>query len=150
MIYGRFFSYLAYPCFHRCWNLNLQTFMPIIFIDTCAQNIKMPIYKILSKTSPNNHYSDVIISVVASQITSVSSVCSAVCSSVDQRKHQSSASLALVRGIYRWRVDSPHKEPVTRKIFPFDDVIMSRRSSDFGPCHLWPFPPNHFDMDTWP
>ena len=40
------------------------------------------------------------------------------------KKHQSSASLAFVRGIYRWSVNSPHKWPVTRKMFPFDDVIM--------------------------
>ena len=40
------------------------------------------------------------------------------------KKHQSSASLALVRGIHRWPVYSPHKGPVTRKMFPFDDVIM--------------------------
>ena len=42
----------------------------------------------------------------------------------DQRKHQSSASPAFVRGIHRWSVNSPHKRPVTRKMFPFDDVIM--------------------------
>ena len=42
----------------------------------------------------------------------------------DQRKHQSSASLAFVRGIHRRPVNSPHKGPVTRKMFPFDDVIM--------------------------
>ena len=42
----------------------------------------------------------------------------------DQRKHQSSASLALGRGIHRWPVNSPHKWPVTRKMLPFDDVIM--------------------------
>ena len=41
-------------------------------------------------------------------------------------KHQSSASLAFVRGIHRWPVNSPHKRPVMRKMFPFDDVIMSR------------------------
>ena len=40
------------------------------------------------------------------------------------KKLQSSASLAFVRGIHRWPVDSPHKGPVTRKMFPFDDVIM--------------------------
>ena len=39
-------------------------------------------------------------------------------------KHQSSASLAFVRGIQRWPVNSPHKLPVTRKMFPFDGVIM--------------------------
>ena len=41
------------------------------------------------------------------------------------RKHQSSASLAFVRGIHRCPVNSPHKGPVTRKVLPFDDVIMS-------------------------
>ena len=35
-----------------------------------------------------------------------------VCSGADQRKHQSSASLAFVRGIHRWPVNSPHKGPV--------------------------------------
>ena len=40
------------------------------------------------------------------------------------KKHQSSASLAFVQGIHRWPVNSQHKGPVTRKIFPFDDVIM--------------------------
>ena len=48
-----------------------------------------------------------------------------VYSDADQRKHQSSASLAFVRGIHRWPVNSPHKGPVTRKMFPFDDVIMN-------------------------
>ena len=41
------------------------------------------------------------------------------------KKHQSSASLVFVWGIHRWPVNSPHKWPVTRKMFPFDDVIMS-------------------------
>ena len=40
------------------------------------------------------------------------------------KKNQSSASLAFVRGFQRWPMDSPHKGPVTRKIFPFDDFIM--------------------------
>ena len=34
------------------------------------------------------------------------------------------ASLAFVLGIHQWPVNSPHKWPVTRKMFPFDDVIM--------------------------
>ena len=42
----------------------------------------------------------------------------------DQRKHQSSASLAFVRVIHRLPVNSPYKGPGTRKMFPFDDVIM--------------------------
>ena len=71
-----------------------------------------------------SHCNDFIMTTMAAQITSVSIVCSAVCSGADQRKHQSSASLAFVRGIHRWPVNSPHKWPVTRKMFPFDDVIM--------------------------
>ena len=70
------------------------------------------------------HYGDVIMRAIASHITSVSMVCSTVCSGADQRKHQSSTSLAFVRGIPRWPVNSPYKRPVTREIFPFDDVIM--------------------------
>ena len=45
----------------------------------------------------------------------------------DQRKHQRSASLALVRGIHWWPVNSPHKGPVTRKMFPFDYAIMDTK-----------------------
>ena len=60
---------------------------------------------------------------IASQITSLTIIYSTVYSDVD-KKHQSSASLAFVRGIHRRPVNSPHKRPVTRKMFPFDDVIM--------------------------
>ena len=70
------------------------------------------------------YYNDVIMGAIASQITSLTIVYSTVYSDVDQRKHQSSASLAFVRGIHRGPVNSPHKWPVTRKMFPFDDVIM--------------------------
>ena len=44
-------------------------------------------------------------------------------------KKQSSASLAFVREIHRGPVNSPHKWPVMRKMFPFDDVIMCRLTS---------------------
>ena len=57
------------------------------------------------------HYNDVIMRAMASI------VCLTVCSGVDQRKHQSSAWLAFVRGIHRRPVDSPHNRPVTRKCF---------------------------------
>ena len=72
-------------------------------------------------------------SLVAPQITSLTIVYSAVCSDADQRKHQSSASLAFVWGIHRGPVNSPHKWPVTRKMFPFDDVIMGLVCE----CHHW-------------
>ena len=90
------------------------------------------------------HYDDVIMSGMASQITSVSIVCSTVGSGEDQRKHQSSASLAFVRGIHWWPVNSPHKGPVTRKLSPFDDVIMLSLCSTWVPMTtkslLWQCP----------
>ena len=70
------------------------------------------------------HYNDVTMDSIASQITSLTIVYSAVYLGADQRKHQGSVSLAFVRGIHRGPVNSPHKWPVTRKMFPFDDVIM--------------------------
>ena len=63
-------------------------------------------------------------SAVASQITSLIIVYSTVYSGTDQSKHQSSATLAFVRGIHRSPVNSPLKGPGMRKMFPFDDVIM--------------------------
>ena len=53
---------------------------------------------------------------MVSQITSLTIVY--------HRKHQKSASLAFVWGIHRWPVNSPQKRPVTRKMSPFEDVIM--------------------------
>ena len=70
------------------------------------------------------HYSDVIITAMASQITGVSIVCSTICSGAD-KKHQSFSALAVVRKIHQWPLDSPYKGPVTRKMFSFDDVIMN-------------------------
>ena len=61
---------------------------------------------------------------IASHITSLTIVYLSVYSGADQRKHQSSESLAFVRGIHRRPVNSLRKGPVTRKMFPFDDVIM--------------------------
>ena len=78
------------------------------------------------------HYCDVLVDVMASQITSLTIVYSIVRSDADQRKHQSSASLACVRGIHRWPVNSPHKGPVTRKLFPFDDVIMAKHDIQYS------------------
>ena len=71
------------------------------------------------------HHNDVIMGAIASKITSPVFVYSTVYWDANQRKHQSSASLAFVLGIHRWPVNSPHKWSVTRKMFPFDDVIMN-------------------------
>ena len=70
---------------------------------------------------------DVIMSAMASQITSLTIVYSTVFSSgADKQKHQTSASLAFVRGIHRWPVNSPHKGPETRKCL----YLMTS-------CHSW-------------
>ena len=72
------------------------------------------------------HYTGVIMGAMASQITSLTIIYSTVYSSADHGKHQSSASLAFVQGIHRRPVNSQQKWPVTREMFPFDDVIMVR------------------------
>ena len=88
------------------------------------------------------HYSDVIMSAMASQITGVSIVWSTAYSGADRRKHQNSTSLAFLRGIHRSPVDSPHKGPVTRKYFHL--MTLS--------CYIGPFYNDygkHFMMTQW-
>ena len=92
-----------------------------IFIRTLSPH---SLFRITTKEI-SKHYSDVIMGAMASLITILTSVYSTV-RPADQRKHQSSASLAFVRGIHRRPVNSPHKWPVRRKMFPFDDVIVSQ------------------------
>ena len=70
------------------------------------------------------HYNDAIMNAIASQITSLTIVYSTIYSDADQRKHQSSTLLAFVWGIHRGPANSSHKWPVTRKMFPFVDVVM--------------------------
>ena len=70
------------------------------------------------------HYNDVIMGAKASKITRHTFVYSTAYSGADQRTLQSSASLTFVRRIHRGLVNSSHKWPVTRKMFPFDDAIM--------------------------
>ena len=84
---------------------------------------RVPLMTIIIATT-RMQYSDVIMGAMAPQNISLTIVYSTVYSGANQRKHQSSASLTFVRGIPRSLVNSPHKWPVTRKMFPFDDVIM--------------------------
>ena len=79
--------------------------------------------ELLNSVCYDAHYSDVIMGAMESQITSLTIVYSTVYSGTDKRKHRSSASLAFERRSHRWPVNSPHKGPVMRKTFPFDDVI---------------------------
>ena len=83
------------------------------------------------------HYSDIIMGMMASQITSLTIVYSTVYSGADERKHQSSASLAFVRRIHLSPVNSPYKGPVMQKKIPFDDVIIKMVKS---PCWLMHHP----------
>ena len=85
-----------------------------------------PCYLVAHRSISYTHYNDVIMTTMASQFTNLTVVYSTVYSDADQRKHQSSASLAFVWGNSPGPVNSPHKGPVTRKMLPFDDVIMRR------------------------
>ena len=86
-------------------------------------SIPWRVYALSGHSELKIHYNDVMMSAMASQITGVSVVYAIVCPGTDQRNHQS-ASLAFARGIHREPVNSPHKGPVTRKMFPLDNVIM--------------------------
>ena len=98
-----------------------------------------------------SHYKDVIMGVIASQITSLTVVYSTVYSGADLRQHRCSASVTFVRGIHRWPVNSSHKWPVTRKMFPFDDAIMVVKNpiTDFRTvCSHWNIINFPEDVDT--
>ena len=103
---------------------HFQTYFPIpelLYFDSISLNFvskiainNKPAFRYNEEaTSQSMHYDDVIMGAIASQITSLTIVYSTVYSGADQSRHQSSASLAFV---WKW--------PVTRKMFPFDDVIM--------------------------
>ena len=115
---------------------------------TRIRNIFMYLHKTLyisghchEKNQISHHYDDVTMSGMASQITSLTIVYSAVYPGTDQRKHQSPAPMAFVWGIHRGPVNSPHKWPVTRKLFPFEDDIMGTNFVVTGCTHprlpLW-------------
>ena len=73
------------------------------------------------------HYTDVIMGAIASPITSLTIVYSTVYSDADQREHQSSASLAFVRGIHRGRHHGIHKRlwATTSKHLTFNDKCIN-------------------------
>ena len=75
----------------------------------------------------HTYYIDVIMSAFASKLTSLAIVYWTEYSGADQRKHQTSVSLAFLKWIHRWPVNSPYKGPVTWKMSPFDDVIIHRK-----------------------
>ena len=116
-----------------CFGNNCSGYIWLICTVWHCWNVKKKSDRSVSNRQPtpgdtdeisSTHCNGVIMSTMASQITSLTSIHSIVYSGADQRKHQSSASLPFVSGIQWWPVNSPHKRPVTRKMFPSDDVIM--------------------------
>ena len=90
-------------------------------IDSGMEQNQDPIVAVI--TTAVFHHNDVIMGTMVSQFTRLTMVYSTIYSDAD-KKYQSSGWLAFVRGIHRWPVNSPHKGPVTRWVFPFDDVIV--------------------------
>ena len=80
---------------------------PIALLPDILANLKMI------------HYSDVIIRAMASRLLTQPFVQAQINENI-----LSTISLAFVRGIHRWPVNSPHKGPITRKMFPFSDVTI--------------------------
>ena len=98
----------------------------------CLQVYRIKAIRWFNFDALTQHYSDVIMGSMASQIISLAIVYSTVYSGADQRKHQRTASLAFVRGIHRWPVNSPHKGPVTRKI-----LMTSSWENAYNPHRMW-------------
>ena len=101
------------PYFMCLFLSGIPLFFMELAIGQCSGLRPLSVWKICPIFQGKNR-TDVKMGAIASQITSLTIFYSTVYSDADQRKHQSSASLAFVR----------HKWPVTRKMFPFDDVIM--------------------------
>ena len=64
-----------------------------------------------------------LMSSITSQFTGKSTVCSTICLGEHGGKHQSPRYWPCASGIHQWPMGSPHKGPVTRKAFPYDDVL---------------------------
>ena len=98
----------------RQWVTAIENWAPIPYMNFISGSFQLI----------NSYYNNVIISAKAPQISGLMVIFSTVYSDADQRKYQSSASLAFVRGIHRWPVYDPQKKASNAEKFPFDDVIM--------------------------
>ena len=107
----------SWSLWRQCNVVFICGLVPVVFYNT---------FQDCSTVTGTIHYHDVIMGPIASQITTLTIVYSTVYSDADQRKYQSSASLVFVLEIHRGPVNFPHKWPVTRKMLPFDDVIMHK------------------------
>ena len=130
-IYHNIHQHYIEICVHQCVYSHHSI---ITWLLHMSYTSKLHIW--CSETQQDWHYSNVIMSAMASQITSLMVVFSTVYPGADQIKHQSFAPLAFVRGIHRWPVNSAHERPVTWKTLPFDDVIIFS-VMNVSPGHSW-------------
>ena len=128
VIYEYFILYICYVLYIDLF-IKVYSFTISVCLSYLFYNDLWVCFLELEYVHAVYHYTDVIMGTIASQIATLTIVYPSVYSGADQRKHQNSESLAFVRGIHRGPVNSPHKWPVTRKMFPFDYVIM--KLSDF-------------------
>ena len=97
-------------------DINIKNYFTLLTISCCKSYLDLIhadgriTIMIMNQSFTELHYSDIIMSAMAPQITSISIVCSTVCSGAE-----SSASLPFVRGIHRWLVESPHNGPSNTK-----------------------------------
>ena len=110
--------YHYYYC-HYCYHHYRYHHYSFIFIFKSAlRGLTILVFREI------NHYDDVIMGAMASQISSLPIVHSTIYS--DAKKTSKLCVTGLCAGNSPGTVNSPHKWPVTRKISPFDDVIMWR------------------------
>ena len=104
------YSTVHYLCiFAVVFKCYVQNDVGLVIWWTC-KSVQILYYDITASSRlhmiARSQYIDVIMGSIASQITSLTIVYSSVYSGANQRKHQSSASLAFVRGIHRTPVNS--------------------------------------------
>ena len=97
--------------------------------DKCEKKLEEMVMGVFPVLQPppetrQSHYNDVIMSAMANKNTSLTIVYLTVYSGADQR-HDISALLGFLRGIHRCPVNSPHKRPIPRNMFPFEGVIFA-------------------------
>ena len=99
-----------------------------IYLSTCRTCIYMGqnLEQAVVHNGALHHYIGVTMTTVASQITSLTAVYSIVYWGADERKHQKLRVAGLCTGNSPGPVNSPHKGPVTRKMVPFHDFIMTK------------------------
>ena len=113
-------SYLKSVDFFNISKLLAAAVLPsiLLMLFWCLMTLCHSPHLLIVSRGWNTHYNDVIIGVMASQITSLTIFYSTIYLGADRKIHQSSSSLAFVRGIHCWPLNSPHKWPVTRILFP--------------------------------